>query len=285
LLHFLFLLLLPLAALAQAAPAAGAGERIPIIEEVPYITTPDSVTAAMLDLAGVKAGDHVIDLGSGDGRIVIAAARRGATGLGVEIDARLVEESVANARRAGVAERVRFLEQDLFQTDLASATVVTMYLLPEVNLKLRPALLALKPGTRIVSHDWDMGDWQPDRSLELSVPDKKIGLNKSSRVHFWTIPARVEGLWCGTDGPRRATFRIRQSFQQIAGDIEIDGRPGVAVSGIVNGETLDVLSRSSPGTLRLQWRDGKLGAIAAVGALAQAHGYSWQTGRSSCDGR
>ena len=166
-------------------------------DEVPFITTPDRVTLAMLTLAGVGPDDHVIDLGSGDGRIVITAAKRfGATGVGVEIVPDLVQRSRASAQAAGVADRVTFLEQDLFQTDLSRATVVTMYLLPEVNLQLRPRLLALKPGTRIVSHDWDMGDWLPDRSLTLDVPEKAIGREKKSTVHLWVVPARVQGWWC-----------------------------------------------------------------------------------------
>ena len=164
-------------------------------DEVPFITTPDRVTLAMLTLAGVGPADHVIDLGSGDGRIVITAAKRfGATGVGVEIVPDLVQRSRASALTAGVADRVSFLEQDLFQTDLSRATVVTMYLLPEVNLQLRPRLLALKPGTRIVSHDWDMGDWPPDRSLTLDVPEKAIGREKRSTVYLWVVPARVPGL-------------------------------------------------------------------------------------------
>jgi SAM-dependent methyltransferase len=159
--------------------------------DVPFVVTPDNVTREMLKLAGVKAGDFVIDLGSGDGRIVIVAARQfGARGLGVEIVPELVEKSRDNARRAGVADRVEFRVQDLFATDLSSATVITMYLLPEVNLQLRPRLLALKPGTRIVSHDWDMGDWKPDRVVTVEAPDKPIGREKSSRLYLWTVPAR-----------------------------------------------------------------------------------------------
>ncbi|MFY9512568.1 MAG: class I SAM-dependent methyltransferase, partial [Rubrivivax sp.] len=180
-----------LCTLALACPAAGAQE------EVPFITTPDHVTLAMLQLAGVSAQDFVIDLGSGDGRIVITAARRfGARGLGVEIDPHLVAKSRDNARSAGVAGRAEFHVQDLFRTDLAQAQVVTMYLLPEVNLQLRPRLLTLAPGTRIVSHDWDMGDWRPERSLTLPVPDKAIGREKSSAVHLWIVPARLQGQWC-----------------------------------------------------------------------------------------
>jgi SAM-dependent methyltransferase len=160
-------------------------------EEVPFITSPDNVTLEMLRLARVGPGDHVVDLGSGDGRIVILAARQfGATGFGVEIDPRLVEASKRNAREAGVADRVDFRQQDLFETDLGKATVITMYLLPEVNMQLRPKLLALKPGTRIVSHDWDLGDWKPQQTSVVPVPEKKVGIEKFSRVHLWVVPPR-----------------------------------------------------------------------------------------------
>lgn len=134
----------------------------------------------MLDMADVGPGDYVIDLGSGDGRILIAAARdRGARGIGIEIDPVLVREATANAAAAGIADRVTFKAQDLFETPLAEADVVTMFLLPEVNLKLRPRLLAqLKPGARVVSHVFDMGDWRPDET-------RRVG---GARVHLWTIP-------------------------------------------------------------------------------------------------
>lgn len=160
------------------------------MEDVPFITSPDRVTLAMLELAKVCPGDHIIDLGSGDGRIVITAAKRqGATGLGVEIVPDLVQRSRAAAQAAGVEERVQFRVQDLFQTDLSAATVVTMYLTTEVNLRLRPALQRLKPGTRIVSHDWDLGDWAPSASIDLDVPEKTIGREKRSRVFLWVVPA------------------------------------------------------------------------------------------------
>ena len=154
-------------------------------DEVPFVVTPDNVTLAMLQLAKVAPEDYLIDLGSGDGRIVITAARKfGARGLGVELVADLVAKSREAAQQAGVAQKAHFREQDLFKTDLSKATVVTMYLLPEVNLQLRPSLLALKPGTRLVSHDWDMGDWQPDQTTVVPVPDKKVGVDKSSKVHL-----------------------------------------------------------------------------------------------------
>ena len=205
------------AALAASwlAPSPAAAQ-----DEVPFITTPDHVTLAMLELAGVTARDVVVDLGSGDGRIVITAARRfGARGLGVEISPELVRKSRDNARAAGVADRAEFREQDLFRTDLAQAQVITMYLLPEFNLQLRPRLLALAPGTRIVSHDWDMGEWQPERSITLDVPDKAIGREKRSTVHLWRVPARVGGLWCTAGG----SLAVTQRFQAISATLSAEG--------------------------------------------------------------
>jgi hypothetical protein len=189
--------------------------------DVPFITTPDRVTLAMLELAGVGPADRLIDLGSGDGRIVITAARRfGARGLGVEIVPDLVAKSLDSARRAGVAERVDFRVQDLFETPLQDASVITLYLLPEVNLQLRPRLLALAPGTRIVSHDWDMGDWPPDRTLTLDVPEKAIGREKRSRLMLWVVPARLDGLWCGPGG---LALRLVQRYQQVTAALDAPG--------------------------------------------------------------
>jgi SAM-dependent methyltransferase len=228
-------------------------------DEVPFITTPDAVTLAMLQLAGVTAADHVIDLGSGDGRIVITAARRfGASGLGVEIVPDLVQQSRANAAAAGVADKAQFRVQDLFATDLAAATVITMYLLPEVNLQLRPRLLALAAGTRIVSHDWDLGDWLPDRSLTLDVPEKAIGRDKRSTVHLWTVPAALAGEWRAGD----ARLTIVQRFQRFSATIApvASGTPLAVFDGRIHGRRLqaegrhEVIGELDPTgrTLRLQ---------------------------------
>jgi SAM-dependent methyltransferase len=234
-------------------------------EEVPFITTPDAVTIAMLELGGVGTADHVIDLGSGDGRIVITAARRfGASGLGVEIVPELVERSRANARSAGVQARAQFREQDLFATDLSPASVVTMYLLPEVNLQLRPRLLRLAPGTRIVSHDWDLGDWQPDRSITLAVPDKAIGREKQSRVHLWTVPAAVQGTWC-TAGAR---LEVAQRFQQFSAALYAGSQPAVPAlvfDGRIGGSVLELLP---PHEGRFQREAGGLRALRFGGAGA-----------------
>ena len=142
----------------------------------------------MLALADVGPGDRLLDLGSGDGRIVITAAQRwGIEATGVEIDPALIERARAEAKRAGVAQRAQFIEADLFKVDLTQATVITMYLLPDVNLLLRPRLQQLRPGTRLVSHDWDMGDWEPDRTVLVDAPDKIVGLRKQSRLMLWTV--------------------------------------------------------------------------------------------------
>jgi SAM-dependent methyltransferase len=202
------------AALLAAACAAAP------VEEVPFIGTPDNVTLAMLTLARVTPDDYLIDLGSGDGRIVITAAKRfGARGLGVEIVPDLVEKSRAAANQMGVGGRAHFREQDLMKTDLSPANVITMYLLPDVNLQLRPRLLQLRPGTRVVSHDWDMGDWEPDKTVTLDVPDKPVGRDKVSKVHLWIVPARVDGLWCGVGKAKGKQLAIAQSYQKFRAEL------------------------------------------------------------------
>ncbi len=151
--------------------------------DVPYVPTPQSVVDEMLKIAAVTKNDVVYDLGSGDGRIVITAAKKyGARGVGIDIDPERVKEANANAVQAAVTERVKFLEQDLFQTDFKEATVVTLYLLPDINLKLRPKLWSeLKPGTRIVSHAFDMGDWKPERTERI----------EGRVIYYWVIPEKA----------------------------------------------------------------------------------------------
>jgi hypothetical protein len=219
----------------------------------------------------------VIDLGSGDGRIVILAAKRfGATGLGVEIVPELVQRSLENARTAGVADRVTFKVQDLFETDLSKATVVTMYLLPEVNLRLRPALLALKPGTRVVSHDWDMADWKPDQTTVVAVPDKTVGLEKSSKVHLWTVPGKVEGRWCGAGLLRGTSLALTQRHQEFEGTL-VRGDRTRNVDGRIEGTTLRTSAASSgrAGELVLQLEGDRLRIVAAGGPLVLAQGMSF----------
>jgi SAM-dependent methyltransferase len=212
------------AALAlMACLASGARAQDPSGEEVPYIKTPQAVVDKMLDLAQVGPEDFVIDLGSGDGRIVITAAKnRGARGFGVELDPSLVAASNAAARKAGVAERAQFFARDLFDTDIREASVLTMYLLPEFNLQLRPRLLAeLKPGTRVVSHDWDMGAWRPDAEAVLQGLAKPVMPVRASTVYLWIVPASVAGPWVlrveGADGGEAMEIEFTQRFQEISG--------------------------------------------------------------------
>jgi trans-aconitate methyltransferase len=156
--------------------------------DVPYVPTPQRVVDEMLKMAAVKEGDVVYDLGCGDGRIVVTAAQKfGATGMGVDIDPKRIQESNANAEKAGVTDKVKFERGDLFKMDLAPATVVTMYLLPNINLKLRPKLFSeLKPGTRIVSHAFDMGEWKPEKTVKVRVDSSDYTL------YYWTIPAKED---------------------------------------------------------------------------------------------
>ena len=245
------------------------------VEEVPFITSPDSVTQEMLRIANVGPNDHLIDLGSGDGRIVILAAKRhGASGLGVEVDPRLVQSSQQNAQAAGVAQRVRFLEQDLFKTDFTPATVVTLYLLPDVNLKLRPSLLSLKPGTRIVSHDWDMGDWKPDQSTVLNVPDKKVGLNKSSTVFLWRVSASIEGLWCGRGLLRGASLQLSQRFQEYKGTLAYTARRDkLDLQGRIEGNLLRI-NAGRADELLLEVTGNLMRIVSGLGDMALATGQS-----------
>lgn len=194
------------------APAARVAEQD---LEVPYVPTPRPVVAAMLDLAEVGPADYLIDLGSGDGRIAIMAAQRGARALGVDLDPDRVGEAAAAATMAGVQARAQFRRQDLFATPLRDASVVTLYLLPQVNLRLRPRLLTeLRPGSRIVSHAFAMDDWRPDAEREVNA----------ARIFLWIVPAVAEGRWLleSADGSRR-TLELEQRFQDVAGTL--DGRP------------------------------------------------------------
>ena len=265
-----------LAALAAAALGA-AGARAQG-DEVPFVVTPDNVTLAMLQLAKVGPEDYLIDLGSGDGRIVISAARKfGARGLGVELVADLVAQSREAAQQAGVGQKAHFREQDLFKTDLSPASVVTMYLLPEVNLQLRPRILQLRPGTRIVSHDWDMGEWEPDRTVTVEAPDKPVGRDKTSKVHLWIVPARVDGQWCGAGKWKGATLRVQQSFQKFRAEIA-EPQGTRAFEGRIAGDVLRV-----QGGLAFTADGARLKATYAAGKYSALKGATFARSRSqSC---
>jgi len=246
-------------------------------DDVPYVQSATNVVDVMLSMAKLGPGDYLVDLGSGDGRIVIAAAaRHGARGLGIEMDPALVEESRAGAAAAGVADRAAFLRGDIFAADFSRATVVTMYLLPEVNLQLRPRLLyELSPGTRVVSHDFDMGDWEPDDRVTVPVPDKRVGRRKESTIYLWTVPARLAGHWRGTlsgpEGDEPVLIEFAQQFQQVRATAYLR-RGTLEGTGRLRGGSLSLgLARSNlvgPPFLRfaLTIADGRLEGEAAADA-------------------
>ncbi len=217
-------MLLAVTAVLAAPATAGANvEQTTVIDTTPaldvdYVPTPMPTVRLMLEMADVKADDHVVDLGSGDGRILVTAASQYGvrSAIGVELDPWLVQWARARADEAGVGDRVRFIEADLFETDFADADVVTMYLLPQINLRLRPYILTrLSPGTRIVSHSFDMGDWQPDARAEMYTKP----------IFMWVVPAQVAGTWKieRKPGDPPLMLQLHQQFQHLEGNASVGG--------------------------------------------------------------
>ncbi|MBI4191549.1 MAG: class I SAM-dependent methyltransferase [Betaproteobacteria bacterium] len=227
-----------LAATALIVVAATAAQQYqyPNNLDVPYVPTNQPTVEAMLRIANVGPNDYVIDLGSGDGRIVITAARQfGAHGFGVDLDPQRIKESTENAMAAGVSDRAVFYQRNVFDTKLSEATVVTMYLLPRINLKLRPRLLAeLKPGTRIVAHDFDMGEWKADITATVRA--------HNSTVYYWVVPAGVDGLWnlrvADPKGEHRYDLAIKQKFQEINVNTSAAGKAGVVREERLDGDRI-----------------------------------------------
>lgn len=206
------------------APALMAQHR-----DVPFVPTPYETVEEMLKLADVGPGDYVIDLGSGDGRIVIAAGKKGAFGHGIDIDPKRISEARRNAEKAGVEDRVLFMEGNLFETDFSNATVVTMYLLNSVNMKLRPHMLEkLKPGTRVVSYYFNMSDWEPDKQV----------LVNNSDVYFWIIPSRVKGKWLWKLGDKQFDMTAGQQFQKITLDLKSGNAALIVTNPSLEGERI-----------------------------------------------
>lgn len=202
--------------------------------DVAYVPTPELIVEKMLDMADVVPGDYVIDLGCGDGRIVIAAAKRGAFGHGVDLDPQRIREAELNALKAGVADSVMFVEEDVFETDFSRANVIAMYLFPSINIKLRPKLLEnLEPGSRIVSHDFGMGEWKPD---------KQHGRMDTHAVYLWIVPARVEGTWNWKADGDEFTMRVKQEFQEIELHVLYDGSKLNVKNSLLSGKRISFLA-------------------------------------------
>ena len=255
------------AALASSPPSPGADEYTPQVgqpgKDVIWVPTPDALVARMLDMAKVTPRDFVVDLGSGDGRTVIAAAKRGTRAMGIEYNPDMVKLSIRNAEKAGVQSMATFVHGDVFQTDFSQATVVTMYLLSSLNLKLRPTILNMKPGTRVVSHAFNMGDWNPDEVADVD----------GFRAYLWIVPAKVQGRWQVNGSAGVFELALEQAYQKITAkafgtgisgnvsDPRLDGahieftlgdsagKP-VRFSGTVNGDTIEGTAQGPGGERR-----------------------------------
>jgi methyltransferase family protein len=239
-------------ALAQAQPAKdfqpSVGQEG---KDVIWVPTPQALVDKMLDMAKVTPKDYVIDLGSGDGRTVITAAKRGAKALGIEYNPDMVELSKRNAAKEGVSDKASFMKADLFESDLSQAQVITMFLLSSINLKLRPKILGLQPGTRIVSNTFDMADWKPDESA--TIP----GCNSWCTAHLWIVPAKVDGTWTLPQGE----LTIKQKFQTFSGTLK-SGNTVAPVQGKLNGEQISFSAGNSSYTGRVNGdtMEGSMGA-------------------------
>ena len=280
-----------LAALLAALPAPAQEPR------VPYVPTPHDVVEKMLQMARVSANDYLIDLGSGDGRIVVAAAsKHGARGFGVDINPTRVAEALENAQKSKVTDKVAFYQRDLFQTDLTQATVISMYLLPRVNLELRPKLLDLKPGTRIVSHDFSMDDWKPDAYVQMHSKEKYTGAGGDSEIYFWVVPAKVAGDWRwelpsggkgGNGGkPQSYAVTLNQTFQVVSGSVTVNGRNAPLQNAKLSGDELSFSFTADlgAGPVKHEFKgqaagDRVNGAASLSGGRTQAR-YEWSAERA-----
>ena len=226
----LFLAALSAGAAAQAQPAKQ--EFKPEVgqegKDVIWVPTPQELVEKMLDMAKVTPKDYVIDLGSGDGRTVITAAKRGAKALGIEYNPDMVELSKRNAAKEGVSDKATFMKADLFEADLSQAQVITMFLLPDINLKLRPKLLNLKPGTRVVSNSFTMGEWQADETANV-----KNGCASYCTAYLWIVPAKVDGAWQLSQGE----LTLKQTFQMVSGTLKT-GNKVLPLNGKITGDQI-----------------------------------------------
>ena len=262
-----------LAAAAFFIPLASAQEGR---GDVVYVPTPQIVVDEMLGLAKITSKDYLIDLGSGDGRFVITAAKVfGARAMGVDLDTYLLGIARKNAKEAGVDNKVVFLEQNLFETSIEGATVISSYLLPEMNLRLRPKILALPPGTRVVAHDYHMGDWYPDDQKTLSVPEKKVGNPGVSYLYLWYVPAKVAGRWESTVDGTKYEFDLNQLFQNVTGTVKAGAAVGKFASK-VKGEDVTFLVARTDGLARHEFT-GKIAGDTMTGTVKIGEGAQTKT--------
>lgn len=232
--------------------------------DVPYVPTPYEVVEKMLDVTNVGPGDYVIDLGSGDGRIVIAAAERGAFGHGIDLNPVRIREAEENARKAGVSDKVIFVEGNLFDADISRATVITMYLLSSVNLQLRPTLLEqLRPGTRIVSHSFSMGEWEADEHLQVN----------NRHVYYWVIPADLKGRWEWRSGGQNFVMEVEQEFQKVSIELNLGNRRLQVNDPLLAGERISFTAFDPRSNTRYLF-SGRIEGISLTGTMQVRAGNS-----------
>ena len=251
-------LLLPAgAALAQAQPADKPFEPYSGQpgKDVVWVPTSQAMVDKMLDMAKVTASDYVIDLGSGDGRTVITAAKRGARATGIEYNPDMVELSKTNAAKEGVTDKATFMKADLFESDFSRATVITMFLLPDINVKLRPKILDLKPGTRIVSNTFTMGEWKDD---ETATVEDNARCSYYCTVHLWIVPAKAAGAWHLAQGE----LTLKQEFQMVQGTLKSGGKALAVTNGQLRGDMISFNAGGASYTGRVNGNsmDGKVTA-------------------------
>jgi len=281
-LAFLSLLVASLFPGAIAAQPSSAPDRdyVPQVgqegKDVIWVPTPQSLVERMLDMTHVTDKDYVVDLGSGDGRTVISAAKRGARALGIEYNADMVALAKRNAEKAGVDARAQFLQGDIFKTDFSEADVLTLYLLPSLNLKLRPIILKMRPGTRVVSHAFTMDDWPPDETATV----------EHRNAYMWIVPARVDGTWQFTlsGDPKTANeLVLRQRFQQAEGLVTINGKTGQVRNAKLRGPEISftVLEPTSRDPLRYEFT-GRVAGDTMEGTVKLPGGeQTWKASRSA----
>jgi hypothetical protein len=232
-------------------------------KDVVWVPTPQALVDKMLDMAKVTPKDYVIDLGSGDGRTVITAAQRGAKALGIEYNPDMVELSKRNAAKEGVSDKANFVKADLFESDFSQAQVITMFLLPSINMKLRPKILDLKPGTRIVSNSFDMEDWKPDETATAS------GCDHWCTAYLWIVPAKVGGTWKLPQGE----LNLKQTFQMVSGTLR-NGNVTTPISGKLNGDQISFTAGAAQYT-------GRVNGSAIEGTVKGGTNGAWSAQRAS----
>jgi hypothetical protein len=239
-------------------------------KDVIWVPTPLELVSAMLDIAEVTPDDFLVDLGSGDGRIVIAAAKRGVRALGLEYNPDMVALSNRNAKAEGVADKATFQQADVFATDFSKATVVTMYLLPYLNMKLRPIILEMKPGTRVVSHAFNMEDWEPDQEMEV----------QDRTAFFWIVPAKVAGSWNWKTATGNTILDLQQTFQKITGSIKVQGKEMPLKDAKLQGDQISFITGES--MITMQEYKGRINGNTIVGTTRTGNGpeSKWTAART-----